>query len=242
MTLHFVRVNVILAMPHGGGITIGILKMSRHRDLSFLFDFLHGAEVSARAVRFRRGGKINDRLRQGSLKIAGKHVDLGRIEAGLDKEMSTCHLPLIVRDAIEGLRPKAEAKGQLLTLQIAPHVPPLRGNELRLKQVIINLVDNAIKYTPAGGAVRVRTAAGPRGSALVEVSDNGVGIPPEHLPRIFERFYRVDKARSRERGGTGLGLAIVRHIADLHGGRATLASEPGRGSTFRIEIPRRIPR
>jgi two-component system phosphate regulon sensor histidine kinase PhoR len=102
--------------------------------------------------------------------------------------------------------------------------------------MLTNLVDNAIKYTPAGGEVRVsHERAGARDR--VHVADTGEGIPAEHLPRIFERFYRVDRARSREMGGTGLGLAIVKHLARAHGGEATARSEPGRGSTFTIEFP-----
>jgi two-component system phosphate regulon sensor histidine kinase PhoR len=106
---------------------------------------------------------------------------------------------------------------------------------MRIDQVIANLLDNAIKYTERGG-VRVRIG---REGALVwcEVTDTGTGIPAEDLPRVFERFYRVDKARSREKGGTGLGLAIVKHIMALHNGRVVVESVVGRGSTFRFELP-----
>jgi len=97
-------------------------------------------------------------------------------------------------------------------------------------------VDNAVKYSNTGGRVAVKLAAEGR-EAVVEVSDTGPGIGPEHLDRIFERFYRVDKARSREMGGTGLGLAIVRHIAIAHGGRVQVDSALGRGSIFRLYIP-----
>lgn len=111
-----------------------------------------------------------------------------------------------------------------------PKVPADHG---RLEQVLLNLLDNAIKYTPSGGTVTI--AAEQRGQqvALV-VSDTGVGIPAKDLPRIFERFYRVDEARSREQGGTGLGLAIVKHIVQLHGGEVQVSSEPGRGSRFTV--------
>ena len=99
----------------------------------------------------------------------------------------------------------------------------------RLRRILENLVDNAVKYTPAGGRVEVTTSAGPDGSARIEVADNGPGIAPEHLARIFERFYRVDKARSRELGGTGLGLSIVKHLAEGMGASVSVESEPGRG-------------
>jgi two-component system phosphate regulon sensor histidine kinase PhoR len=107
----------------------------------------------------------------------------------------------------------------------------------RLRRILENLVDNAVKYTPQGGEVEVATAPGPDGGALVEVEDNGPGIEPEHLARIFERFYRVDKARSRELGGTGLGLSIVRHLAESMGASVSVESEPGKGSRFTVTIP-----
>jgi two-component system, OmpR family, phosphate regulon sensor histidine kinase PhoR len=104
----------------------------------------------------------------------------------------------------------------------------------RLVQVVINLVDNAVKYTPEGGRVTVEARAGRDGQVEVSVTDTGVGIPPLDLPRITERFYRVDKARSRELGGTGLGLAIVKHLVFAHGGQLRIESEPGRGTTVHV--------
>jgi two-component system, OmpR family, phosphate regulon sensor histidine kinase PhoR len=109
----------------------------------------------------------------------------------------------------------------------------------RLEQMLTNLCDNAIKFNAEGGAVVVaheRTHASDR----VSVSDMGEGIAPAHIPRIFERFYRVDRARSRALGGTGLGLAIVKHLARAHGGQATVRSIPGEGSTFTIELPHSV--
>jgi heavy metal sensor kinase len=113
----------------------------------------------------------------------------------------------------------------------------VQGDRARLKQVVVNLLDNAIKYTPEGGAVSLKVEAG-NGKAILEVADNGIGIPPDVLPRVFERFFRVDKARSRERGGAGLGLSIVKSICAAHHGRVEVSSEPGRGSRFRVELPR----
>ena len=113
----------------------------------------------------------------------------------------------------------------------------VRGDETQLTSMFTNLVDNAVKYTPPGG--RVEVTGGSDGQEIViRVSDTGIGIPETKLPRIFERFYRVDKARSKETGGTGLGLSIVRHIAENHGGRVTVESTPGQGSTFTVYLPR----
>ena len=131
--------------------------------------------------------------------------------------------------------PAAEAKGVLLRTQAAEEAR-LWADPQALQTVLINLLDNAIKYTPAGGQVTLKGQAVPEGCEI-SVTDTGIGIPPEHIPRIFERFYRVDKARDRAAGGTGLGLAIVRHIAEAHGGRVTARSAPGTGSTFSVIFP-----
>jgi two-component system, OmpR family, sensor histidine kinase SenX3 len=113
----------------------------------------------------------------------------------------------------------------------------VRGDETQLTSMFTNLVDNAVQYTPPGG--RVEVTGGFEGSEIaIQVSDTGIGIPQASLPRIFERFYRVDKARSKETGGTGLGLSIVKHVAENHGGRVTVESTLGEGSTFTVYLPR----
>lgn len=112
----------------------------------------------------------------------------------------------------------------------------VEGDRSRLKQVIVNLLDNAIKYTPSDGAVSLDVQAND-GHAVLEVADNGIGIPAEALPRIFDRFFRVDRARSRDQGGAGLGLSIVKSICAAHYGRVEAASTPGKGSRFRVELP-----
>ena len=106
-----------------------------------------------------------------------------------------------------------------------------------IEQAMINLIDNAVKYSPPDTVVHV-TARGHGNELVLAVADEGRGIERDHLPRVFERFYRTDRARSRALGGTGLGLSIVRHIAQAHGGRATAESQLGRGSTFRLHLPR----
>jgi two-component system phosphate regulon sensor histidine kinase PhoR len=118
-----------------------------------------------------------------------------------------------------------------------PSAAEVRTDEEALRQMLENLLDNAIKYTPDGGRIRVRWYG--RGDQICfEVEDNGIGIPVEDLPRIFERFYRVDKARSRELGGTGLGLAIVKNLAQVLRGSVKVSSDLGKGSLFTISLPR----
>ena len=113
----------------------------------------------------------------------------------------------------------------------------VRGDETQLTSMFTNLVDNAVKYTPAGG--RVEVIGGSEDSEIViRIADTGIGIPEGKRSRIFERFYRVDKARSKATGGTGLGLSIVRHVAQNHGGRVTVESTPGEGSVFTVHLPR----
>lgn len=144
-------------------------------------------------------------------------------------------LRALIERQVAGMKPRAQRAG--LVLAIEPGAPLIAfADHARLEQVIANLLDNALKYTERGG---VTVAAGAAGAlAWCEVRDTGPGIPPEDQPRIFERFYRVDKARSRDKGGTGLGLSIVKHIVQLHGGSVSVTSVPGEGSTFRFEIPR----
>ena len=136
---------------------------------------------------------------------------------------------------IATLRSAAERAGLGMTLVPGPP-QRVRADRVRLEQAIANLLDNAVKYTEHGG-IEVSTGGDER-RAWCEVRDTGAGIPAADLPRIFERFYRVDKARSREKGGTGLGLSIVKHVATMHDGEVSVRSVAGEGSVFRIEIPR----
>ena len=142
-------------------------------------------------------------------------------------------LRALAQGVVGSFRDDAERRRLALSLEPGPPVP-VSADRARLEQAISNLVDNALKYTEQGRVlVRVGDA---EGEAWCEVDDTGPGIPEPEQERVFERFYRVDKARSRERGGTGLGLAIVRHITELHGGSVSLRSELGRGSTFRMRF------
>ena len=159
-------------------------------------------------------------------------ADLERPDVRLKRE------PFDLREAVEAqvatLRARSGSAGLTIELERGARAPVV-ADRLRIDQVIANLIDNAIKYTERGG-VRLRVG-GDAALAWCEVEDTGSGIPAEDLPRIFERFYRVDKARSREKGGTGLGLSIVKHIVSLHNGRISVESVVGRGSRFRFELP-----
>ncbi len=134
----------------------------------------------------------------------------------------------------------AKAKGIHLSVECDEGAPVFEADAFRVEQVLSNLVENAIKYTDADGIVRLRIAPGPGGVEL-RVEDTGTGIPPQDLPHIFERFYRADKARTREQGGTGLGLSIVKHIAQLHGGTIRAESTYGKGTTMTVSLPTRVP-
>lgn len=142
----------------------------------------------------------------------------------------------IVCTSLEALKSKVEEKNLKVSLDIKEDLPKCTGDGFLLEQMFINLIDNAIKYTPEGGSVGIHISQ-PDSHFRIEIADTGVGIPKENLPRIFERFYRVDKTRSRKLGGTGLGLSIVKHIVIMHGGKINVQSEEGKGSRFIVELP-----
>ena len=143
----------------------------------------------------------------------------------------------IASDSTERLRHFADRQGVTLHVDIAEHLPQVRGDAARLGQVLVNLLHNAVKFSPDGGDVTVSVRAGESG-VIVAVADHGVGVPRAAQARIFERFYKVDRARVRgETGGTGLGLAIARHIVEQHGGRIWVTSSEGTGSTFSFSLP-----
>ncbi len=141
----------------------------------------------------------------------------------------------LIKENAHRLQPIANQKGQKIVLQLQDSCD-IYADKSKLNQVIYNLMENAVKYTQASGVIRVTLQRQGR-NAIFRVSDNGPGIPKENLPHIFDRFYRVDKARSREKGGTGLGLSIVHQLVLLHGGSINVESEEGRGATFIVELP-----
>ncbi len=161
-------------------------------------------------------------------------LDLSRLESGSELGERVA-LDAVVRDEVERFEETAAEAGLELSLRATP-VPPVRGSARDLALLVRNLVDNAIQYTRPGGLVEVELAT-ERPEVFLIVRDTGIGIPSRDLPRVFERFYRVDRARSRETGGTGLGLSIVRHVVENHGGRVSVDSELGRGSRFEVRLP-----
>jgi len=161
---------------------------------------------------------------------------ISRLDAGeAAAEWVPLDLAQLTASTVEQMSLLAEDKGIKVTCEATMGVW-VAGDRSRLKQVVVNLLDNAIKYTPQGGQVALTVSTG-NNQAILEVTDSGMGIPSEALARVFERFFRVDQARSREQGGAGLGLSIVKSICTAHHGRVEVSSSPGRGSRFRVELP-----
>jgi two-component system phosphate regulon sensor histidine kinase PhoR len=197
-----------------------------------------------------RGGAIDDtRVRDRFLEIVD--LEAGRLSALINDLLVLSEIerrteegprePIdllqVVSDVVLMLEDKASVKSIDLVRILPSAIPLLTGNPNWMKQMLINLVDNAIKYTPEGGRIVIKIEVDAKNYRF-SVRDNGIGISREHLGRLFERFYRVDKARSRDEGGTGLGLAIVKHIVLAFDGDISIQSEPGRGSEFMVRIPR----
>ncbi len=196
------------------------VALNRERDADAYRKVLQAANNEVdHMIRLTSGLLTLARADANEVPIRKEPVDVGSIVAG----------------AVEQVRPTSEARGVSLALQAGPDVT-LDADEDLLLQLMLNLLDNALKHTPSGGHIEAGWSVnGPR--ATLFVSDSGVGIAAEHLPHLFDRFYRVEKARSRADGGAGLGLAICRWIADVHGGTLAVESEPGAGSRFSFELP-----
>jgi two-component system phosphate regulon sensor histidine kinase PhoR len=199
-----------------------------------------------------QGGAIADKEEaEKFLKIIARHADrldaiiddllsLSKIEQAGDKEdikFENAELGQVIKSSIKSLEMKAREKNIGIKFDCPADLRPSINASL-IEQAITNLLDNAINYSDPGNDVEVK-ATKTESNIIIAVRDHGCGIEKRHLPRLFERFYRVDTARSRKMGGTGLGLAIVKHIAQIHGGYATVESEPGKGSLFSLNLPYR---
>lgn len=194
----------------------GASRDERHRD-----DFI--LRIHSNAKRLSR--------------LAEDLLTLGRIESGQwPIETKPVAIESLVRGIFSSLQREMDARGIRGSVAIPPDASVIQGDEFALEQILYNLIDNAVKYNRPGGSVTVTIASGP-GRTTLSIEDTGVGIPAEDQPRIFERFYRVDKTRSREMGGTGLGLSIVKHLVMAQEGKVEVESQPGRGTTFHVIIP-----
>jgi len=199
-----------------------------------LQELLRASGGMAPEVRDRVGSVLEevDRLEH----LVSGSLSLSRLDAGeATREWVEVDLPALARATAEQMRLMAEDRGIHIGVE-TPTATSIGGDPARLKQIIVNLLDNAIRFTSTGGSVTVRVTGGAEGS-LLQVVDTGSGIPEAALPRVFDRFYRVDEARSRENGGAGLGLSIVQAICTAHGARIEAESRAGEGSCFTVRFP-----
>jgi len=205
--------------------------------------------IANTATLMRRAGPADERHDQRCARIeetarymmtlVGDLLDLAKIQAGLEAPPEALDLVPLVEETLRMLGPQAAVKHIALSVSL-PAAAPIAGHARRLEQAVINLVGNAIKYTPEGGAVSVAASLSPGGAAnavTLAVRDSGIGIPARDLPYVFDRFYRVESEGTATMAGTGLGLAIVKGIAEAHGGRVSVESVEGAGSTFCLELP-----
>jgi two-component system cell cycle sensor histidine kinase PleC len=176
------------------------------------------------------------------LSLINDLLDVAKIEAGrMDISPNALDAGRIFDVALKLINTKAREKDQALVITIEPAAPPLYADERALKQILINLVSNAVKFTPLGGRIDVIGGLAANGDFQITVRDNGPGIPPDKLGQIFTPFNQVDNRFDRQAGGTGLGLALVRGLAELHGGRAWMESEYGKGCSVFVSLPIKRP-
>jgi two-component system phosphate regulon sensor histidine kinase PhoR len=170
--------------------------------------------------------------------LAADLLSLSGVENGTREfQPEALHINTLLLDAAESIRPTADRRAIKVLIDAAPDQAWAFADPGAVHQVLANLLDNAVKYSSEGGTVTLGARTGPAAMVEVSVRDHGIGIPEQDLPRLFERFFRVDRARSRELGGTGLGLAIVKHLVRAQGGDVAVESQVGKGSTFRFTLP-----
>ncbi len=229
---------------------IGRLDQAFQRERRFTADASHELRTPLASIRTQtevaldrprdpeRDARVLASIRDESERL-GRLVDdllaLARADAGQPLELRPVDLEEIVADASARIAPRARERGLRLTVNVA-ETGPVRGDATWLTQALVNLLDNAVRHTPPGGQVALSLTAAP-GGALLEVADTGEGIAAEHLPHLFQRFYRVDQARARAGGGVGLGLAICDWVASAHGGRLSVDSQLGQGTAVRLWLP-----
>ena len=188
--------------------------------------------------RVQRGLEVIDRNARAQAQLVEDVLDMARVITGkLRVDFRPVSLQAIIDAAVEALRPAAEAKRIVLQVQRGTDAPPIRGDADRLQQVLWNLLSNAVKFTPEAGEIAVRIQRH-ESHVQVSVTDSGIGIDPQFLPFVFDRFRQADQSATRTQGGLGLGLAIVKHLVELHGGHVTVDSAGiGRGATFTVVLP-----
>ncbi|MGC9334138.1 MAG: HAMP domain-containing sensor histidine kinase, partial [Anaerolineae bacterium] len=230
------------------------LRAARQMQADFVANVSHELRTPLTAVKGTvetlRDGAVDDpEVRDRFLETVEAETDrlirlvndlmvLSRADAeALNLRREPVDLPDLARGTVSRLAQQAGAKGLDLVVESPPHLPPVLADADRIEQVLVNLLDNAIKYSPTGRTVWVRLVADPEGKVHVQIQDEGIGIPAAELNRIGERFYRTDRARSRAEGGSGLGLAIARALVEAHGGRLWLESGEGRGTVVTFALP-----
>jgi signal transduction histidine kinase len=198
-----------------------------------VLDGLAGPVAPAQKTLLERVGSNTERL----TRLIADLLDLARIEAGrVDFRPSRLSLRALVGDVVEELRDPARHKGIDLAGEVPAGDVAVVADRDKLLQILLNLTHNAVKFTPAGGRVRVRAASGERGGAVIAVEDTGPGIVPEDVEPIFEKFHQAGDPATGPRG-SGLGLTIARKLVEMHGGTIGVTSEPGRGSVFVVTLP-----
>jgi signal transduction histidine kinase len=230
------------------------LRAARQMQTDFVANVSHELRTPLTAIKGTvetlRDGAVDDRqVRDRFLKTVEDETDrlirlvndlltLSRADSeALNLRRQPLDLVHLVRATTDKLASQAEARDIVLRVEAAPGAPPVLADPDRIEQVLVNLLDNATKYSPTGGTVTVRVQGTPDRQVRVDVQDQGIGIPEEELPRIGERFYRADRARSRSEGGSGLGLAIAQALIQAHGGRLSLESEEGHGTLASFTLP-----
>jgi signal transduction histidine kinase len=234
--------------------SIDIIRRDRDRSREFLADVSHELRTPIAAMR-----TFNELLVEGAADdpvtrnefleasraqlerldwLAQNLLELSKLDSGLVLlDLRPDDVRSAVEQAVDQATPTARRRGVNLSIHLPNEPIRVRHDPVRLGQVVANLVGNAIKFTPRGGDVRVEVRPGPDDGAMIEVADNGVGIDPQELPRIFDRFFRGSRASEARGSGSGLGLAIVRSIVEMHGGTVVVESRLGGGSTFTVTLP-----
>ena len=229
----------------------GELEQDERRRVALIGDVAHELRTPLATIEGYAEGLLDGVVEPGPETWALLHAEAGRLRRLVQdlQELSRaearqlalhqrpCDPGELVRQALERMAPQFAEKGLLISSAVAADLPPVQADADRIIQVLINLLGNALRYTPPGGSVRVG-AERQAGAVAFQVVDSGAGVAPEHLPHLFERFYRVDKARSRALGGSGIGLAIARAVVAAHDGQIWAASPGlGQGATFTFTLP-----